>query len=465
MQLNQQTKKMRVSEALCMVTANLLLSNAVLAQVNIDIDAPDSQQQNTYDQPAESLGTNTLDSAVVFYSESDGRVKTIEPMISFNHTSKNGDSYDVKVVYDSLTGATPNGAIPSNVEQTFTAASIPTTTIRTGASGRAVTVYDPSAGLVYTSYNTPLAKLPLADFNDRRYAVDLGYATDLNSDNPLSVGANYSSESDFKSTSLRASLSHTLANGNTTLSIGGNYEKDTSTPNFGIPKPLGVTSNSASMQASDSKTVNSLMLGVSQVMTRNWLMSANLSWGRTNGYQTDPYKVVSVVSSTTYRPWSYLYESRPDSRQRTALYVDNKFATGSWVTDIGARYYKDDWGIKSTTLELSEHIPVGSSAYIEPVLRFYKQSEADFFQYYLTSTEPHPEFISADSRLDAFKGITYGLRAGMNVAKNIEVYGMLQYYKQSASNNATLPGSGNDNLNLFAGTNAVSALAGVKWRF
>ena len=55
----------------------------------------------------------TLDSAISYYHE-DGRVTAIEPMVSLRSDDGNGTQHTLTAVFDSLTGSSPNGALPSN---------------------------------------------------------------------------------------------------------------------------------------------------------------------------------------------------------------------------------------------------------------------------------------------------------------------------------------------------------------
>ena len=86
-----------------------------------------------------------------------------------------------------------------------------------------------------------------------------------------------------------------------------------------------------------SKTVASLVVGVTQVMNRYWLAQLNYSVGTTNGYQTDPYRILSVVDPISGAPLQYLYEGRPGSRIRQSLYFANKLAIGPTFADVSAR--------------------------------------------------------------------------------------------------------------------------------
>ena len=61
-----------------------------------------------------------VDTAVLLYSEGDGRVSAFEPAIYAGRDLEDGDRIDLRLVVDALTGASPNGAHASSVAQTFT---------------------------------------------------------------------------------------------------------------------------------------------------------------------------------------------------------------------------------------------------------------------------------------------------------------------------------------------------------
>ena len=60
-----------------------------------------------------------VESAVLFYSESDSRVTAFEPAIYAGREIGDDQRLDLRLVVDSLTGATPNGAHASSTPQKF----------------------------------------------------------------------------------------------------------------------------------------------------------------------------------------------------------------------------------------------------------------------------------------------------------------------------------------------------------
>jgi len=457
MQLKKRKRrKGQLRQSLGLVTANLFMSTHGFAM-----------QPNIMEATASEPGSVTLDSAVLFYTEAGGRVKAMEPTTSLKIVRENGDSFSARYTYDSLTGATPNGAAPWVGTQTFTTpVALPGEDVAvTSSSGKSKIVTLPGTGTRVSQYTSEPNSLPMdSGFRDERNALDLGYSKNWTSNTITSFGASLSNEVDFKSYSVRGAISQSLFDKNTTLTLGANYESDRSNPVFGTPDPL-TTMNGFNKGPGDSKTVTSVIAGLTQVINRRWLIQANYDIGSSNGYQNDPYKVVSVVNRRTGAPLNYVYEGRPRSRLRQSVYIGNKIALGPTVADIAFRYYHDSWGIKSMTGEVSQRIPLSHNLYIEPEFHFYQQNAADFFTYYLEGGDPLPEFASADGRLGKFNAYTVGLRVGYQVSKHLQVYGLVEDYKQSGD--STVPGAPGNlaNQDFFSGVHATSAVLGFSYKF
>lgn len=452
MQLKKR-KNGQVLKSLGLVTANLFMATHGMAQAIDDV--------------ANELGTTSLDTALLFYQESGDRVRAIEPVSSLKITGENGNVLSARVTYDSLTGATPNGAAPWTGSQLFTTPAPPPDENMsvTSASGRKTYVTIPGTGTRVAQYTAAANELPLdAGFKDTRYALDLGYSSLWDTDTTTSFGLSGSKEKDFTSYSLNAAISQALFDKNTTLGLGLNLEFDTSNPQYGIPTAM-TEMNGLLKGPSDSKTVTSINAGITQVMNRIWLFQLNYNIGWSNGYQTDPYKIVSLVNPVTGAPVKYLYESRPDSRVRQSVYMANKIALGSTVADISLRYYHDDWGINSITAEVSDRIPVTDRLFIEPEARYYTQDAADFFNYYLLNGSALPEFASADGRLAKFNAWTLGVKLGYSFTPDSEVYLVAEDYKQKGDAKVAGAPGALANETFFSGVHAASLMMGFKFRF
>jgi hypothetical protein len=75
--------------------------------------------------------------------------------------------------------------------------------------------------------------------------------------------------------------------------------------------------------------------------------------------------------------------------------------------------------------------------YLEPRLRFYSQSEADFYRLYLVNGNPLPREASSDYRLAKFNGFTYGLKWGWDLPKGRAFLIRLEYYNSIGDTGST----------------------------
>lgn len=462
MQLSSSSRP-RLTAALGLMTATLFAAGGVEAQVT----GKAALNGGLNDDTTSDLGMTRVDTAVLFYQEAGGRVKATEPVASITMTDEQGDSLHVKLTADTLTGATPNGAAPWSGTQTFLtpAHTQGVKTTVTSASGNSQLVTIPGTDVIARQYSVAADKLPLDQgFQDQRYAVDIGYSGVRENGDKLSFGGAFSNERDYRSLSANIGYARDFNDKNTTVSAALNVESDLSKPYFGTPEPLTVMSGNAK-GGNRSKTVVDAVFGVTQVMNRYWLAQVNYSVGDTSGYQTDPYRILSVVSGTTGAPQRYLYENRPGSRVRQSLYLGNKVALWGTVADISARLYHDSWGINAQSIDLAERIPILADLYVEPHARYYHQSAAKFYYDYLVDGQPLPDFASSDSRLGAFKATTIGLKIGLRLRHNDELYLRADSYAQKGTaSTAGAPGYLGQR-DLFSGVKATNVVIGYSFGF
>ncbi len=72
---------------------------------------------------AQEAGDWNIDSSLLYYGESDGRVTDVSLDVGIRRALDEDRAFNFNLTIDSLTGATPNGAVPANFLQTFTGAS------------------------------------------------------------------------------------------------------------------------------------------------------------------------------------------------------------------------------------------------------------------------------------------------------------------------------------------------------
>ncbi len=369
-------------------------------------------------------GDWSLDSGLLYYSEAD-RVRAVEPALMVKRDLGGDAAFNARLVVDSLTGATPTGAMASS-----RGASV------TSASG-SVSV---SAGV-----------LPMNDkFKDLRRAVSMAWSRPFSRLWRADLSGNYSLERDFRSAGANALVARDFNRRNTTLSLGASYESDTVIPIGGIPLPFGAVPGAGDgpetpIARQQNKTVKGGLAGLTQVMSRYWIVELNYSYSQSQGYLSDPYKVVSILNThlgglgvfpfpfgpAIGDPLQEIHESRPDTRHERAVFMVNKVYAGGGVVDFSWRYGRDDWGIRAHSYELRYRLPFGDGYFLQPHLRYYHQSAADFYQRALLDTDTLPNFVSADYRLADINGRTLGVELGTDLQDQHSLRLRLERYVQS----------------------------------
>ena len=447
-----QLKKKPAGKRASLAAATLGLLGAASAQAQdtvptIPVDVPVDESAKKWE----------FDSGVLVYSESGGRVQAVEPVLQATRTFSGERALSGKLVVDSLTGASPNGATPASTPQTFS-----------GPSGSG------------HSYTTPANQTPLDDsFKDTRVALSGDYLFPVSPNGKLGLGLNASSEFDFFSAGGNLRYSLDLNQHNTTLAAGLSYEADTIEPVGGTPTPLAVLpppaedevedeGGGAGGTASQSKGVTDFVAGLTQVLDPFSLVQFNYSLSTSSGYHTDPYKVLSVVG-VDGEPLRYIYESRPDSRTKHAVFARYKrFLFASDVFDLSYRFMTDDWGVQSSTVDTLYRWNIGENRFVEPHLRWYTQTAADFYHVALDDgEETRVDYASADPRLGAFDGVTVGLKYGQTLRSGNQWSARLEYYQQQGKREGVpeQAAAGLEKFNLEPDLSAVMLTLGYRFKW
>ncbi|HEX3397069.1 MAG TPA: DUF3570 domain-containing protein [Steroidobacteraceae bacterium] len=441
-------KKSRAQRSAAEVRRQLMAASCAL------LGASAAQSQDAADAQKEDSVLNRIlqgvsfDSALAYYRE-DGRIQAIEPVVNVSKTFRDGEVATLNATFDSLSGASPNGALPSNVPQTF--ASPSGTSLTTGRH----------------LYTTAPGRLPAdPNYKDDRIAVAGNWQLPVSRLTRLSLGGKISGEDDFISTTLSASIAQDFNERNTTLLLGVDDEFDSLRPIGGAPVP---DSDYSAFAKNGSKTKNGIgvLLGLTQVMTRQWLSELNLSWDRFHGYLNDPYKITSLLDSAG-NTLGYMYESRPDERTRKSAYLENRVAWDKVSAGLALRYMQDDWGIHSETAQAHVHFSFANrQRYLEPSIRWYRQTAADFYTPWLAGEKSFTANQASDSRLGAFHAFTYGVKYAQKLSNDTGLAGSefsvrLEYYQQIQDHRLAAPPL-LQNLDLYPGLKAILLQFG--WRF
>ncbi len=207
-------------------------------------------------------------------------------------------------------------------------------------------------------------------------------------------------------------------------------------------------------------------LGLTQVLNKNAVVSADVGYTRSTGYLSNPYKAVSVVfidpaqlsnpsQNILQGQLKPLLEQRPEVRNQWNV-------GGRYVHYINAldaafhfdyRFSADDWGIHAHTFETDWVQPLGDGWTLTPRLRYYSQSEADFYTPWLVSQQPYrqrldqngravgrpydpgklPSNFSSDQRLSGFGALSGSLTLTKQFAKGLTLETGFEYYTHQGS--------------------------------
>ena len=338
---------------------------------------------------AQSAATTQLDATALIYGEQN-RANVVEPQARITRLFANGQSLSAQLGFDAITGASPSGAMPS---------------------GRIQTTTTPSGNVQTTSGN----EVPTSQFKDNRIALDGEWVAPIANTVTPTFGAHFSREKDYQSVGGSAKLAVDLFHHRTTLTAGAGLNKDNVFPVGGTP--AGLTDGTVIVSHSwNPKDVRTNMVGFTQVLTRRWLMGVSVSNASEDGYLTEPYKVISVVEPDSGHTVGQLTENRPATRKRASVMLTSVNHLATDIIHSSYRYYSDDWGIRSHTLDFKYRHDLDVGTFLEPHVRFYDQSQADFFvPAGFAEGAPLPKYASSDYRLGPLRTVTLGGLFGFRI--------------------------------------------------
>jgi hypothetical protein len=364
-----------------------------------------------------------FDTGLLYYGENDDRVQDVSLSILARRSFIDDRLLTLGLTVDSLTGATPVGAAPMDVAQTFTR-----------PSGNSV-------------FSVPANAHPLDDtFLDTRYAVNASWQQPLGRLFSGTAGVSFSNEYDYTHIGANFGLTRDFNKRNTTVNLGVAFAQDDIDPVGGSPAPLSPmldVGDLSNRRGTESKDVVDVLLGVTQVINQNLLVQLNYSFSDASGYLNDPYRILSLVDpisgdtiARTPAPGTegpsheFRFESRPDSRTKHSLFGQAKYFMDGKVLDLSYRYMTDDWDVDSHTIDAKLKFPLANDRHVEPHIRYYTQTEADFYRASLSVGDPPPLYASSDYRLGNFDAITAGIKYGWRTDSGHDISLRLEYYRQ-----------------------------------
>ena len=210
-----------------------------------------------------------------------------------------------------------------------------------------------------------------------------------------SIAANigYSEENDYRAKYVGFDGQKTFNNDMTTLGLGFSYSSDDIFPTDAVKfnRIMNAEKNSKSM-----------VFSVSQIINQTSTFQSALSITEQSGFLSDPYKLLDVrPEEKTQIAWSNAYR--------------HFIKAADAALHINYRYYRDDFGIDSHTLDFAWHQNINRYFQLIPKLRYYSQSAADFYTNIDDFSKGLSEYQSSDYRLSSFGAVSGGLSGVINL--------------------------------------------------
>ncbi|MEN8678740.1 MAG: DUF3570 domain-containing protein [Akkermansiaceae bacterium] len=376
--------------------------------------------------PVFSVGTGSSQEALryryQFYDEDDGRIDVESHYLDYE-IAWGKTSASLRVAVDSLTGMTPTG---------------------THAPG------DPDDWLFQTITDERRVGVATIEHEVNDYTLSFEYA--------------HSKEIDYRSNAVTGKVSRQFNQKNTTVTAGMAFAFDEV-----LATPF---TNNLNDEDKDTFDFN---FGVSQILSRNTILDLNLGYGHNRGYLGDPYRRISqqktVIVDGPFGPIPVdgtfnFAENRPDELDRfvAKASVRHYFQQANAALSCSYRFFANTNSIEGHTFEVKWIQEINRRLSVTPYLRYYTQSEADFYYPSLTGTGIEatdridgggPNY-SSDYRLSKFEALTYGLRVAWEPIDNMTLDVQWERYEMDGLNSET-PAS------FFPSANVLSV--GAQFRF
>jgi hypothetical protein len=229
----------------------------------------------------------------------------------------------------------------------------------------------------------------------------------LHADTTMTAGYTYSDESDYQADTYNFSVSQSMFGDLTTVTIG--YSRGYDDISSNVDPAVDETADHQNYHVS-----------LSQVLTKNLLLSLNYDAVTDEGYLRNPYRHVYVLDDYT-DPNSLANFSTPERYPNTR--TSNAISTSFLYylpyrasLKFGYRYYADDWDIAAHTLDLRYTHPLRDSWIFDIGFRYYQQTHADFYAD-LFERPDQQNFMARDKELSEFKDYSAGIGMTYSVLK------------------------------------------------
>jgi len=232
-----------------------------------------------------------------------------------------------------------------------------------------------------------------ATIDDTRYDFSVG-AQYFGEKYTISPSLGYSTEKDYTAISGGLEVEYELPNKVTTVSGGVSFSFDEVDP----------TQETGIARVNNEDKENYAIFGtVSQVINKFTIIKSTIGVSVFDGFLSDPYKQAWVNQAL-------VADNRPDDRIQYTWSTQLRRYSELFGAALHAdyRFYYDDWDVRSHTLDLGLYKVTESGWAFDTSLRYYTQTQADFYEPFYRTVRADGEY-SSDYRLSPYGSISFRL--------------------------------------------------------
>ncbi|MCC7257026.1 MAG: DUF3570 domain-containing protein [Gammaproteobacteria bacterium] len=244
-------------------------------------------------------------------------------------------------------------------------------------------------------------------YSEERTELSLG-ADYLRGDTTLSLAVTQSDENDYRADTLNLGIAQEVFGGLTTVSMGYTRGSD----------DVGMRGSDQTWAADHWR----YRVGISQVVTRNLLVTLDYEAIGDEGLLNNPYREVRYADAGNPNGYDYQPEVYPNTRDSNAVALRARyFLPYRAAVSAGYRWFNDSWGIAASTVELGYTHPHQRWTW-DVAYRYYTQDAADFYSDLFPYVDAQ-NFMARDKELSTFA--SHGIRLGVGYELPLDLFGAI----------------------------------------
>ncbi|MEX1033101.1 MAG: DUF3570 domain-containing protein [Cellvibrionaceae bacterium] len=242
------------------------------------------------------------------------------------------------------------------------------------------------------------------------YSLGLDYLYDKTI---MSLSYSSSTENDYEAETVSFGISQDFFGDLTNVSLGFSLGNDTVRRNEDL--------DPGDTPFEDEAEHRRYSVGISQILTKSFILALNFETVVDEGYLSNPYRQVRFVDNSVARGFSLEPELYPRTRNSDAYGIRGMYYL-PYRASLRAEYraLSDSWGISADSVELRYIHPIEQlNLTLEGKYRVYDQTEANFFDDLFPFRNVNGvEFRARDKEMSAFTTDTIGLGISYELPPN-----------------------------------------------